>query len=53
MPNFTEGDIRVVEGGGPVMAASTIIKIKVVGRGGHGSVPHKIEDVITAANAVF
>jgi hippurate hydrolase len=53
VPNFTEGDIRVIEGGGAVMSASTIIKITVTGRGGHGSVPHKIEDVITAANAVF
>lgn len=35
IPNFTEGDIRICEG--PIMAEVTIVKIKVIGRGGHGS----------------
>lgn len=38
VPNFTEGHIRVIEGA--VMAAVTIVKIKVLGKGGHGSIPH-------------
>ena len=51
VPNFTEGDIRVVSGA--VMAASTIVKITIKGKGGHGSLPHKINDVITAGAAVL
>ena len=50
IPNFDEGDIRVCEG--PIFASVTIVKIKITGQGGHGSVPHKIEDPITAASAV-
>ena len=53
IPTFTEGDIRVIKGGGPVMAASTMVRITVKGRGGHGSLPHKINDVITAGAAVL
>ena len=48
---FDEGDIRVCEGG--FFAASTTVKIKIVGRGGHGSTPHKLVDPISAANAVY
>ena len=47
IPNFDEGDIRVCEG--PFFAAVTKVNIKVLGQGGHGSVPHKIRDPITAA----
>ena len=38
VPNFDEGDVRVIEG--PIMAMGTTVKIKVIGKGGHGSVPH-------------
>ena len=40
VPNFTEGSVRVIEGGGAVMSASNLIKIKIKGKGGHGSMPH-------------
>ena len=40
MPNFDEGDIRVISGG--FLAASTTIKIKIKGQGGHGSTPYKL-----------
>ena len=53
VPNFKEGDIRVIAGGGAVMAASTLVNIKIKGKGGHGSLPHKINDVITAGSAVL
>ena len=49
--HFDEGDIRVCEGG--FFAASTIVKIKIIGQGGHGSTPHKLTDPICAANAVY
>ena len=51
VPNFREGDIRAIPGA--VMAASTRVEITVVGRGGHGSIPHKMKDPITAATAIF
>ena len=51
VPNFHEGDIRVVSG--PIMSAVTIVQITVKGRGGHGSIPHKMKDPITAAAAIF
>jgi hippurate hydrolase len=50
IPNFDEGDIRVCEG--PIFAAVTIVKIKIIGQGGHGSAPHKLRDPITAAAMV-
>lgn len=51
IPNFDEGDIRVVSG--PIMASSTMVKIKVIGKGGHGSVPHMIKDVISCGAAII
>ena len=51
IPNFDEGDIRVCEGG--FFAAATVVKIRIVGQGGHGSTPHKLTDPISAANAVY
>ena len=51
VPNFDEGDIRVCEG--PFFAAVTIVTIIVHGQGGHGSSPHKLNDPITCANAMF
>ena len=51
IPNFDEGDIRVCEGG--FFAAVTVVKIKVVGRGGHGSTPYKLTDCISGANAIY
>jgi hippurate hydrolase len=38
IPNFEEGDIRVIEGA--IMSRVTIIRIKILGKGGHGSLPH-------------
>lgn len=46
IPSFDEGDIRVCSG--PIMASATNVKIKVLGKGGHGSLPHKVKDPITA-----
>ena len=46
IPNFDEGDVRVIEGA--IMARVTQVKIKVKGQGGHGSVPHLLRDPITA-----
>ncbi len=51
VPNFEEGDVRVVEG--PIMAKVTVVRIRVVGQGGHGSVPHMIKDVISAGAAIL
>jgi metal-dependent amidase/aminoacylase/carboxypeptidase family protein len=51
IPNFPEGDIRVVDG--PMMASATIVKIRVLGKGGHGSMPHMVKDVISAGAAIF
>ena len=51
IPNFDEGDIRVIEGA--IMASSSMVTIKVKGKGGHGSVPHMIVDVISAGAAII
>lgn len=52
IPNFDEGDIRVIEGG--IFAQSTSFTIKIFGQGGHGSSPHKcVNDPITAATAII
>ena len=51
MPDFDEGDIRVVSG--PIMASSTTVKMRVIGQGGHGSVPHMLKDVITCGGAII
>ena len=51
IPNFDEGDIRVCVGG--FFAAVTVVKIRVIGRGGHGSTPYKLTDCISAANAIY
>jgi metal-dependent amidase/aminoacylase/carboxypeptidase family protein len=37
-PSFPAGQISVIEG--PIYAEMTIVKIRVIGRGGHGSSPH-------------
>ena len=47
MPQFEEGDIRVIEGA--IMASSSRVEIRVKGKGGHGSTPHLLNDVLTAA----
>jgi len=51
VPNFEEGDVRVIEGA--IMAQVAPVKIKVVGKGGHGSTPHMVNDVITAGGAIL
>ena len=38
IPNFDEGDIRVRSG--TDWAQASIVKIKITGKGGHGSTPH-------------
>jgi hippurate hydrolase len=50
IPNFEEGDVRVIEGA--IMAMVSIVKIKILGKGGHGSLPNKVNDVITAGTAI-
>ena len=50
-PDFDEGDIRVCSG--PFMAAFTGVHIKIKGQGGHGSIPHRIQDVISCATQIF
>ena len=47
MPTFTEGEIRV--NNGAIFASSTIVRIKIIGHGGHGSAPHKTIDPINAS----
>jgi len=51
VPGFEEGDIRVIPGA--VMSSSTIIKIRVKGLSGHGSMPHKCRDPISASAAIL
>lgn len=52
IPNFDEGDIRVIDGG--IFAESTSFLMKILGQGGHGSAPHRcVKDPITAATAVI
>ena len=50
MPNFPAGMVFVCDG--PIMAAYTNVIIKISGHGGHGSLPHKVNDVISAGAAV-
>lgn len=51
IPNFDEGDIRIIPG--PIMANSTRLTIEVKGKGGHGSTPHLIVDPIACGNAIL
>ena len=51
VPNWDEGDIRVVAG--PIMAAAVIVKIKVRGKRGSGSKPHEVKDPISAAARLY
>ena len=51
VPQFNEGEIRVVSG--PIMAQVTIVEIKIHGKGGHASVPHLTQDVVTASAFVL
>jgi len=37
---------------GPRMAATDILKIKIKGKGGHGSIPHQTIDAVVAGSAV-
>ena len=50
IPNFDEGDIRVCEG--PFFSARSQVDITIRGQGGHGSVPHKVRDPLTAATMI-
>ena len=45
-PNIKPGNVRIKSG--PIMAANTSIKIKISGKGGHSSMPHYFNDVISA-----
>lgn len=51
IPNFDEGDIRVCSG--PFFADSISVSIEIIGKGGHGSVPHKVHDPMTAASMIL
>ena len=51
IPFFDEGDIRVRPGAD--WAQASIVRIKIFGKGGHGSTPHKIIDPISCAMQVF
>ena len=51
VPFFDEGDIRCKPG--TDWAESCIVKIKTIGKGGHGSTPHKIIDPISCAMQIF
>jgi len=46
VPNASAGLILVKSG--PMMAAISGVKIKVTGKGGHSSMPHLFNDVISA-----
>ena len=46
VPNFEEGDLRVCVG--PIMSCATVLRITITGKGGHGSLPHMVQDVISA-----
>ena len=51
VPNFDEGDIRVKAGA--IMASSTTFSMKITGRGGHGSAPHLVNDVLSCGAAII
>ena len=51
IPNFDEGDIRVRVGS--FFAARVIVRIKIIGRGGHGSTPHAAVDPIACSMEVI
>ncbi len=44
---------RVVAQSGPLMAAADILRITILGRGGHGARPHETVDAIAAAGQVL
>jgi len=46
VPNFEEGDLRICVG--PIMSTSTTVLLTIRGKGGHGSLPHLVQDVISA-----
>ena len=51
VPHFLEGEIRVKEG--PMMAAISGVKVKILGKGGHSSMPHIQKDVISAGASII
>ena len=52
VPNFDEGDIRIISGS--IFANSTSLTITITGQGGHGSAPHRcVHDPITATTAIL
>lgn len=51
VPNFREGEIRVKEG--PMMASICGVKIIIKGQGGHSSVPHCFNDVISCGATIL
>lgn len=50
VPNFKAGEIRVKEG--PMMASISGVKVTVKGKGGHSSVPHFWQDVISCGASI-
>jgi carboxypeptidase Ss1 len=51
LTNYPSGTFALRPGG--VMAASGIFKIRIIGRGGHGSAPHQTVDPIFVASQVI
>ncbi|MBE3587548.1 MAG: amidohydrolase [Thermoanaerobacteraceae bacterium] len=50
-PNLAVGQIGLKEG--PLMAAVDTTFLNIIGRGGHGAIPHKSRDPIMAAAAII
>lgn len=50
-PYFPVGSVALKKG--PVMAAADLIKIKIIGSGGHGAAPHQtVDPIVTAAQVI-
>lgn len=50
-PYFPVGSVALKKG--PIMAAADLIKIKIIGSGGHGAAPHQTVDPVVAAAQVI
>jgi metal-dependent amidase/aminoacylase/carboxypeptidase family protein len=51
IPIFQKGEIRVKPG--VMMAAISGLKVKITGKGGHSSMPHLFNDVISAGSSII
>lgn len=50
VPNFRAGEIRVKAG--PMMASISGVKVTIQGKGGHSSLPHAFNDVISCGASI-